>query len=822
MSSTSFLLFAVLCVLSFSLVSSQVSSGYCFSYTFTGGASASTQWTITASGVLATSAALSSTLRNSATITAISGTRTFSNSSFASTVSFTSVTSGTNASNLVFSSFPYADTTGWSLTTSGPVWYQSGVGANSILLWQSYDPLIEVSGAQEIYVGQLKVTTAGTVGSVSQCPTNITLPVYSLQQYSFCLYIQSDGTDALSAAGYPWTTYTYGVITASQPFEQEGQQAIALNSITGIRYFTINGSTWWNRLVGVKSDISDLSQWGIKNDNIQYLSAPYLDQYGWLVTADGNITYPLGLSQSPDINYEFDQYATLEYIDLNADGVNYMQSSNQGFAYSPYAANGGGSHAVCNKLNNTAVAFTPATTQWTFCYSFYGADSTNGQWSVVASGVITTYAQAVNTTNVNDEFPASRLGYVVTAISGTRTWTNSSVTSTRNILGVVPDTQIFNANYPFDNVIYPSYPYVDAGGLSFYLDGAVFPQLVDEFGQVLNNVTFVNIHANGVNPLKELPTGGEAGALIIRPASTYASLPGQCASLVAGSNSSYSFCYYLTGDKSANDPAPQATWTVSTWGVITASGPFEREGVANTYRVIAIQGQRSVTVTSASGVKTTTTQNIVGIRGSSGDINTYNFATDNIAVIPAGIPAIGAIPGSTSIYVDLYGWLITLDGNVLYPVNNGTVSSVGPDLNFATDQFGTNQYQDVSVWDTTSLFLQSANSGASIQPYSGGAVSFTCPNTPASFTPTGAFAVSNQSSGSSGLSGGAIAGIVVGSVVGAILLLLITAALVLGVGRRSDKGGSKQFGGGSADASETSQVQNSQLELQQQNNTADV
>ena len=272
MSSAPFLLLALLSLLCASLVSSQVSSGYCFSYTFTGGSSAATQWTVTSSGLLATSASLSTTLRNSATITGITGTRTFSNASFTSTVSFTSVTSGTNASNLVFSSFPYTDTTGWSITTSGPVYYQNAVGSNTITLWQSYDPLLEVSGSQEIYVGQLKVVNAATVGSVSQCPTNVTLPVYSLQPYSFCLYIQSDGSDSISAAGYPWTTYAYGVFTASQPFEQEGRQAVQLNSITGIRYFTINGSTWWNRLTGIKDDISDLSQWGIKNDNIQVVT----------------------------------------------------------------------------------------------------------------------------------------------------------------------------------------------------------------------------------------------------------------------------------------------------------------------------------------------------------------------------------------------------------------------------------------------------------------------------------------------------------------------------------------------------------------------
>ena len=786
-------------------------SGYCFSYTFTGGSSAATQWTVTASGVLSTNNQLSSALRNQATITDVTGTRTFTNASFTSTVSFTGVNSGSSSSNAVFSAYPYADTTGWSLTTSGPVYYQNAVGSSVLVLSQSFDPLLESSGSQTIYVGELKVTVLATVSSVSQCPANVTLPVFSLQPYSFCWYIQSDGTDAVSAAGYAWTTYAYGVFTASQTFEQEGRQAMQLNSITGLRYFSINGSTWWNRLVGVRDDISDLSQWGIKNDNIVYTTTPYLDQYGWLATADANLTYPAGTSQSPDINFEYDQFATLQYIDLNADNVNYVQSSNQGFAYAPYQANGGGAHAVCNKLNNTAQAFTPQTTQWTFCYVIYGADSINGQWVIQSSGTITTYAQPVNTTNINDSFPAARLGYVIIGISGTRTWSNSSLTSARNILGVVPDTEVFDANYPFDNVIYSSYPYVDAGGLSFYLDGPVFPQLADQYGQVLNNVTFVNIHANGVNPLKELPTGGEAGALIIRPASTNANLPSQCASLVAGTTSQYSFCYYLTGDKSAgNDPAPQATWTVSTWGVVTVSGPFEREGVANTYRVTGIQGQRSLALTTAAGVSSTTTQNIVGIRGSSGDIVTYNFATDNILSL-GGFPAIGAIPGSPSIYVDLYGWLITLDGNVVYPANNGTVTSVGPDLDLATDQFGTNQYQDVSVWDATPIFLQSSKSGMNVQPYSSGSVSFTCPNTPASYTPG---QQSGSGGGGSGLSGGAIAGIVVGSVVGALLLLLIAAALCIGAGRRSDKSGNKQLGAGSTDTSESSQVQHSRIELQ--------
>ena len=733
MSSLSFLLLLFLSLLSSSLVSSQVSSGYCFSYTFTGGASAATQWTVTASGLISTSASLSSTLRNFANVTGVTGTRTFSNASFTNTVSFTGLSTAYTASNLVFSTYPYTDTTGWSIATSGPVWYETGSsGTNSIHLWTSYDPLLEVSGSQTIYVGQLKVTTQSTVSAVSSCPVNVTLPTYSLQQYSFCLYIQSDGTDAFSVA-HPWTNYAYGVVTGSLPFEQEGRQAIELNSITGLRYFTINGSTWWNRLTGIKNDIQDLSQWGIKNDNILYLSDPYLDQYGWLVTADNNLTYPQGRSQSPDINYEFDQYATMQYIDLNADNINYIQSSNQGFSFAPYTA--GASHAVCKSNNNTATALTPATTSFTFCYSIYGADAINGAWQIVASGTITTYAQPVNTITQNDAYPASRPGYVVIGITGTRTWSNSTLTSARNILGIVPDTQVFDTNYPFNNVIYTTYPYVDAGGLSFYLDGPVFPQTVDAYGQVLNNQSFVNIHANGVNPLKELPTGGEAGSLIIRPASSNANLPAQCASLVAGTTSSYSFCYNLQGDKSSNDPAPTATWSVSAYGVITVSGPFEREGQANTYRVTGMTGQRSVTVRTAAGVNYNTTQNIVGIKGANGDINQYFFATNNILYLN-GIPAIGAIPGSSSILVDLYGWLITLDSNVAYPTSTGLATSSGPDLDFATDQFGTNQYQDVSVWDGAAYFLQSSIATAAVQPYTSGSVSFTCPNTPASYTPT--------------------------------------------------------------------------------------
>ena len=776
--SLSSLFFSVLSVLSVLLlllssssllVSSQSPSGYCFQYTFTGGGSAAAQWSVTASGVLSTSATLSNVLRNSATITSVTGSRTYTNGSISSTVQFTGLLTGTNATQVVYSQYPYTDPTGWAISTSGPVVGPYGTGISSLLLSQQYDPLLETSGSVTVYVGELKVITQSSVSSVSQCPTNVTLPVFnSLQPYSFCWYIQSDGTDGVSKAGAPWTTYAYGVFTASQTFEQEGRQAMVVDGITGLRYFAINGSTWWNRLVGMKDDVADLAQWGIKSDDILYTSDPYLDQYGWDVVADGNLTYPLGTSKSPDINFEFDQFGSAQYIDLNADNINYVQSSNQGFSYAPYQADGNGAHAACNSNNNTQVAFTPKTQQWTFCYSIYGSDSTNGNFVIQSSGTLTTYAQPVNTTSSGDQFPASRPGYVVIGISGTRSWSNSSLSVTNNILGLVPATELFENTALFDNVIFASYPYVDAGGLTFYLDGPVYPQVLDPYGLVLNNVTFVNIHGNGVNPLKELPTGGEAGALIIRPASSNANLPSQCAAMVAGSNTSYSFCYSISGDKSSNDPAPQATWTVSSWGVITASGPFEREGAANTYRVVNIQGQRQISVVNSAGVASTTTQNIVGIRGANGDINTYNYATDNIAY-PTGIPTNGAVPGNNGAIVDLYGWIITLDGGVLYPTNNGTTASVGPDLDFALDQFGTNQYQDVSIQDTNTLFLQSANATASLQRYSSGSVSFACANTPASFTPSSQF----QSSGASSVvSSGAMASVLVSALVAAALAWL--------------------------------------------------
>ena len=173
-------------------------------------------------------------------------------------------------------------------------------------LLTSSDPLIEYSGAQTIYVGQLLLSAQSSVTSLAQCPTNATLPSPSLQPYSFCWYIASDGSDPVSAAGHPWTTYAYGTFTASQPFQQEGRQALQLTSIAGLRVLTIDGaSAAINRITGLRHDDQDLSQWGIKNDNVVYTSVPYLDQYGWLLTTDAaNLSYPGGVSASSDINFE--------------------------------------------------------------------------------------------------------------------------------------------------------------------------------------------------------------------------------------------------------------------------------------------------------------------------------------------------------------------------------------------------------------------------------------------------------------------------------------------------------------------------------------
>ena len=509
------------------------------------------------------------------------------------------------------------------------------------------------------------------------------------------------------------------------------------------------------------------------------------------MTADSNLTYPLGQSLSPDINFEFDQYASIQYIDLNADNINYMQSSNQGFAISPYTA--GAAHAVCKSQNNTATALTPATTSFTFCYVFYGADATNGAWQITSSGIITTYAQTVNTFSTSDAYPTPRPGYVAIGITGTRVWSNSSVTISRNILGLVADTQVFEATKAFDNVIYASYPYVDGSGLSFYLDGPVLPYSLDSYGKTLNNVTFVSIATTGYNPLKELPTGGEEGSLIIRPASSNANLPSQCASLVAGTTSTQSFCYYLQGDKSSNDPAPQATWSITVSGVATVAGPFEREGQANTYRVTSATGKRTITVTNSAGTTTTTTQNIVNIRSPNYDTTTYGFLSNNI-LYTNGLATVGAIPGNTAAKIDEYGLIFQLDGNVIFPSNTGTVTAPGTDVNLCTDQFGTFQYYEQSVMNS-SLVYQSANSGMSLTSGSGGV---SCPN-------------SGSSSGGSGLSGGAIAGIVIGVVVGVLVLLCIMVAICIAT-RRGEKSGSKQLR--TNDVSESSQVQNSQVELQ--------
>ena len=778
--SLSSLFFSVLSVLSVLLlllssssllVSSQSPSGYCFQYTFTGGGSAAAQWSVTASGVLSTSATLSNVLRNSATITSVTGSRTYTNGSISSTVQFTGLLTGTNATQVVYSQYPYTDPTGWAISTSGPVVGPYGTGISSLLLSQQYDPLLETSGSVTVYVGELKVITQSSVSSVSQCPTNVTLPVFnSLQPYSFCWYIQSDGTDGVSKAGAPWTTYAYGVFTASQTFEQEGRQAMVVDGITGLRYFAINGSTWWNRLVGMKDDVADLAQWGIKSDDILYTSDPYLDQYGWDVVADGNLTYPLGTSKSPDINFEFDQFGSAQYIDLNADNINYVQSSNQGFSYAPYQADGNGAHAACNSNNNTQVAFTPKTQQWTFCYVIYGADSTNGVWQLTSSGTITTYVQAVNVTSVAAGNTVVRSGYVAIGISGTRVWANQSVTVTNNILGLVPATELFENNAKFDNVVYTQYPYLDNQGLSFYLDGPVLPASFNAYGQLLSNATFVSIFSSGYNPLKELPTGGEEGSLIIRPASSTANLPAQCSAQVTGSAKEYSFCYSISGDKSSNDPAPNLSWIISAWGVLKVTGPFEREGQANTYRVTAATGQRSVSVT-VNGVTTNTTQNILNVRTPNADTVQYGFLSNNI-LYADGLATVGVVPSSASMLLDEYGLIFMLDSAAVFPTNTtatGTVTSGGPDVNLCTDQFGTYQYYEESV-STSALIAQSATAALKVNSYNSGTVtSFGCPNTPSSYTPGSQF----QSSGAGSVaSGAAVASVLLGTVVAAALAWL--------------------------------------------------
>ena len=407
--------------------------------------------------------------------------------------------------------------------------------------------------------------------------------------------------------------------------------------------------------------------------------------------------------------------------------------------------------------------------------------------------MLTTYAQSVPVISALDYQPAYRPGYLVLGISGTRTWANASVTSTRNILGVVNDAQVFEDNYPFDNVVYATYPYVDGGGLSYYLDGPVYPIALDSYGQALSNVSFVNIHANGVNPLKELPTGGEAGALLIQPytSSTSASqqLNQQCSSLVAGTTTQFAFCYWLSGDRSSNDPAPQAAWTVGAWGVVTAVGPIQRENQTS-YLVTGISGQRAVQVVLGNGSTVSVTQTITGVRAPNADINTYSYATDNV-LYPNNSP-----------HIDLYGWILVLDSPAVYPSNAGLVPSAGTDIDFSTDQFATNQYQDVSIQSSTpATFLQSANAGMNVQPYAGGSVSFTCPLAPASY---------GSSSSSSGLSGGQIAGIVIGVVVGVALLLAVVVFLVFSAAKRGGDSGSKQLT--TPSSSETSS--NGQVELQ--------
>ena len=506
-------------------------------------------WNIVASGTVQTSGyqGVTTSGRLARLITAVSGSRSWvfeNGSAITANINLTSLNAAaqsvsnannslaatlaaslTPASNVLYSSWPPMDESGWALLASADLAIQPELDAHTRAFRLSIDNTsLEFSEAVVDGIsGQLYQDRTGTFynqdlssataseGSasfnVSQWSQQCSINYGNVSQYEYCYYI--DNSEAPTTNRQRGIIYAYGLFMGAGPQPQQGRQALRVQKITGVRVIVSmsNGSTstQTQNLKHIKY-ISQDTTLGVHNDNLIYLSSPYIDLNGLIIETNNNALMFNGVSGNTDINLRMTAFGLSEF---DADGVSVVAATNttlSGFFYQPIGGSTPGVTSQCAAYN-AVVGVVPAVTTYSFCY----AQSTSS-YNVSVTATLWLYQTAVTY--------LTRHGFPIAAITGTRVYTDVfGVSSNNTIIGPSSDwfAKQLNPSETYDQLVYSTYntSLVDASGILYQIVGraetpsgpAFGPYVVRVFQNASNNQYQEEIETdvlNGVWQFSEL------------------------------------------------------------------------------------------------------------------------------------------------------------------------------------------------------------------------------------------------------------------------------------------------------------------------------
>ena len=301
---------------------------YCY---YIVGTANSVSYITSVSGSLTTSSvAVAVNGRSAYNVTAISGSRVYSDSTGRSSTTAISgvapiANNASSVDQVVYTDWPSVDSlglqyqfTGTAQTPFGPA--TGGVirlfvdavnpAYSELIARTRFNELLSVSngstssfdstGGDFVLVNDGGASaTAGTIAN--QC----SLTYGTSTTYSFCYYA---ATDSSSNAASTYTVLSSGTLTATGPVTRRGRTAYIVQSATGTRTLTTGitastpaGTAQQQRIVGVRSVDADEVSGFVYNDDAIFLSAPYLDDEGVVFVLDGNAIFPTKTVATTDV-----------------------------------------------------------------------------------------------------------------------------------------------------------------------------------------------------------------------------------------------------------------------------------------------------------------------------------------------------------------------------------------------------------------------------------------------------------------------------------------------------------------------------------------
>ena len=577
-------------------------------------------------------------------------------------------------------------------------------------------------------------------------------------QMQFCYTITNTLTTSpwltwtVTASGFMnvSTLYTAGEYGPNGQLKNLGYAGLAsgyqVSAMSGTRTVYYQGQKSTQSIVGV----APVNAYNY-NDNVLLLQAPYFDtlQHSVSYVLSGPAAFADGfINGSPYVN--INGYSTHPNagpgkgmsesdLPLNDGTSNVISSAFQlrfdyfGILTCTLPGNGGTDPLYVPPTSTQLAAFTTPGPQYAFCWSHTGGPgqdyaSSNGQaWQITSSGVFTTAGYAGTTAN-------GRPAWLITGVTGSRTYQfengSSQVVAFAGVGKVnamanytnpgAENVGYFGSYFYGNNILYPTYPQLDAYGVVLVGTG-----IFNEETEVVNGAPIITegsasdrvirVLISSQNMLEYIwdpPTQyiwtNNAGYGQFQPytnqnLSTYGS---QCY-YSAGTPTTFSYCYWLQGGT-----APSA-WTTYGYGLAVANGPSIREN-GTAYSVQQMNGVRTFTIGGTSYVT-----NVLNVQYPQQDLNN-NTANDNLLYASGGYA------------LDIFGVTYTMRPY------NATAGSVGPNgvLNYPDIELkmslptvqggpanptlieGSAAYA-LRAWQSSATM---ANSGISFSPYSGGAM----------------------------------------------------------------------------------------------------